>query len=100
MKISIERSGGFDGVRESVLEADTQKLDPATAAKIKQVWPSLQTRIKAQSKSPSVGADFLKYEIVARQDAGEVRLELLDDGNAVMPDLLEFVRTISEKQND
>jgi len=98
MKITIQRSGGFAGLREMVLEADTQKISAASAAKIQKIWPALQTRIRAQAKAPSVGADFLKYEIIARQDGGEDRFELLDDGNAVTPDLLEFVRAVSENK--
>lgn len=98
MKITIQRSGGFAGLREIVLEADTQQLNAASAAQIKKSWPALQTRIKAQLKVPSLGADFLKYEIVAQQNNREERLELLDDGNAVMTDLLEFVRTVSENK--
>ena len=99
MKITIQRSGGFAGLRETVLDADTQKLSAVSAAKIMKIWPALRTKIKTQAKSPSVGADFLKYEIVAQQDGGEDRFELLDDGNAVTPELLEFVRTISEASN-
>ena len=100
MKLSIQRTGGFAGLRETVLEADTQQLDLATVAKINKTWPALEDRIKAQAKSPAIGADFLKYEIVARQDGGEIRLELLDDGNAVTQDLLEFVQGLSQVRND
>jgi len=96
MKITILRSGGFAGLRETVLDADTQKLSAARAAEIQKTWPALRTKIRAQVKTPSVGADFLKYEIVAEQNGGEDRFELLDDGNAVTPALLEFVRSLSE----
>ncbi|MBI3820858.1 MAG: hypothetical protein HY286_19375 [Planctomycetes bacterium] len=92
MKLSIARSGGFAGIREPLLELDTLTLKPAAAAKIAQTWQSLRARIQASSGKPSIGADFLKYEIVVSDEHGRELMEVVDDGGAVAAELLLFIQ--------
>ena len=95
MKYSIQRTGGFAGRQETVASLDTAHCSPAQAAQLQQAWTALRARIRAAAQAPSVGADFLKYEIVTQDESGEQRLAWLDDGNEVVPELLAFISQVT-----
>jgi hypothetical protein len=98
MQITIERGGGIAGpaFHEQIVSADTQALPPEAAAKAAERWRALKPLIVRSASRPAVGADFLKYTIVVRDESGEQRLELADDGNETVRALLEFARQLGQ----
>lgn len=77
MHLEISKSGGLAGFdQERVAIVDTSELAGAAAQAVEACIEDLER------EPPSVGADMVRYDIYALDDAGNAhRFSIMDDGN-------------------
>ena len=95
MKIVVEQSGGYAGVRTRVADVDTADLDPNTARRIEDAVKSSGILKEALDPSPPLGADLLTYEITITDQGKTQTVKFTDDGRPEHAALLELVNALS-----
>jgi hypothetical protein len=97
MKVLLERSGGFTGVRRTV-EVDTTALGPERAAEL----AGLVERSGVRSAEPAAAPpcpgrpDRFSYRLTLEEEAGARTLTLGED--ALTPELAQLIEWLQEQK--
>jgi hypothetical protein len=98
VRISVQRSGGFAGTTENIVELDTRHLDQATAQHVRQLVRGLGSPDQPEvAPPPSMGADFFHYEITVNRGSRRRTIAFDDDdspASAVMRGTIEALKQI------
>ncbi|MFI6741039.1 protealysin inhibitor emfourin [Nonomuraea sp. NPDC050451] len=91
MRVKIERTGGFAGIKEAVAEYDTDDLPEQEAAKVYEALSAIDAAT-AEGESGEVGADLMNYRITVGNGAGRVYTVSDDPSSKVADPLAVLLR--------
>lgn len=85
MKIQIQQRGGFAGVTQTLVDADSASIDPAQAMEFERLARQVESLAASHVKSETAaGADFLTYDITLQEGKRRKTLTVVDDDSPGM----------------
>jgi hypothetical protein len=96
MKIQIQQRGGFAGITHTLVDLDSESVDPTQAAELKRLAHEVEN-VVAKSAKPGAGtgADFLTYDITLQEGKRSKTLTIVDDDSPSMVQVRAVLEQIS-----
>jgi len=79
MRITIQRSGGFAGLRPPPVTVDTAQLPPDQSAALQEAVKRVDLTASQEPSAPQRGADRFQYQVTI-EDAGQTRSLTFNEG--------------------
>ena len=85
MKVQIQQRGGFAGISQTLVDADSASINPARVTEFEGLARQVETLAKSHAKSETAtGADFLTYDITLQEGERRKTLTFVDDDSPGM----------------
>jgi len=98
MKIELQRSGGFAGIRVPPVVVDTDSLSPQQRESIERaIQESNFFALPARPADPPGGADRFQYQLKIANEGREHVVSVSEGSEGALKPLLEQVRSVSKK---
>jgi hypothetical protein len=91
MKLTVRRYGGYAGTKEVLVVLDTKSLSAEKESALREVLEHMQRLFPLD---PSVGADFMHYEILIEEGGAQHTLKFTDDSSDKARQLVELTNQI------
>ena len=102
MKIQIQQRGGFAGTTYTLVDVDSDDVEPAQAAEFERLVHQVETVAAHSAKSEIAGADFLTYDITLQDGNHSRTVTVVDDDSPSMVQVrsvLEQISTLARSVN-
>jgi hypothetical protein len=91
MKLTVRRYGGYAGTNEVLAALDTKSLSAEKEAALRDLLERMQRLLPLD---PSVGADFVHYEVLIEEGGAQQTLLFTDDLSDKARELVELTNQI------
>jgi len=95
MKIQIQQRGGFAGITHTLVDLDSETVDPTQAAELKRLAHEVEAVAKNAKPGTGEGADFLTYDITLQEGKRSKTLTIVDDDSPSMVQVRAVLEQIS-----
>ena len=102
MKIQIQQRGGFAGITYTLVDVDSDDVDPAQAEELERLAHQVETVAAHSAKKENAGADFLTYDITLQEGDRRRTVTVVDDDSPSMVQVrsvLEQISTLARSVN-
>lgn len=95
MRIQIQQRGGFAGITHTLVDMDSETVDPTQAAELKRLAHEVENVAKTANQGTGTGADFLTYDITLQEGKRSKTLTIVDDDSPSMVKVRAVLEQIS-----
>ena len=95
MKIQVQQRGGFAGITHTLVDVDSETVDPTQAAELKRLAHEVEAVAKIAKPGAGEGADFLTYDITLQEGKRSKTLTIVDDDSPSMVQVRAVLEQIS-----
>ena len=95
MKIQVQQRGGFAGITHTLVDVDSEDVDPTQAAELKRLAHEFENVAKHANPGVGAGADFLTYDVTLQEGKRSKTLTIVDDDSPSMVKVRAVLEQIS-----
>ena len=95
MKIQVQQRGVFAGVTHTLVDVDSESVDPTQAAELERLAHEVENVAKHAKPGAGTGADFLTYDITLQEGQRSKTLTIIDDDSPSMVKVRAVLEQIS-----